>query len=126
MSLTARAPETKVVLREPAYVLADHHDPDWIRVEKVASRFHLMSHRRAVRVYLYATVRDVEALRRFAEDLMKRRKLRAAHRRGRELLEEARRLYPEVFGALMEEFVASTPSRRRRAPRAAPATTRRR
>lgn len=123
MSLTVAAPPTTpVILGPPAYVLDDRHDPDWIRVEKVASRFHLPSHRRAVRVYLYATIRDVEALRRWADDLMVRRKLPRAVARGRRLLAEARENYPEVFAQLMEEFQADDPPRNRyampRAPRA--------
>ena len=104
MPLTLSAPKTPVILGPPAYVLNRRADPDWRRVETVASRFHLPSHRRAVRVYLYATIRDVDALHRWADDLLYRRKLRNAARRGRDHLAEARRKYPEEFAAMMAGF----------------------
>ena len=109
MSLTVCKPVTPVILGPPAYVLDPDHGPDWVRVEKVASRFHLPSHRRAVRVYLYATLRDVEALRRWADDLMRKKKLPRAVARGQRLLAEAREKYPEVFAELMEEFSREAP-----------------
>ena len=55
-------------------------------------------------MYLYATIKDVDALHRWADDLLYRRKLRNAARRGRDHLAEARRRYPEEFAAMMAEF----------------------
>lgn len=104
MPLTLRQVPTRVTIIAPIHRIAADADPNWRRVEAVASRFKLPSHRRAVRVYLYAVLRDVDALRRFADDLLYPRKLRLAVRRGKRILDEARRLDPALMAAVMEDL----------------------
>lgn len=106
MPLTLRQVSTRVTIVAPIHLMASGQDPNWRRVEAVASRFKLPSHRRAVRVYLYAVLRDVGALRRFADDLMYPRKLRNAVRRGRRLLDEARRIDPGLMDAALGDLLS--------------------
>lgn len=104
MSLTVREPITVVTIVAPVHRISTKADPNWQKVEAVASRFKLPSHRVAVRVYLYAVLRDVKALRRFGDPLLYRRKLRNAIRRGKRHLEQAREAEPELFARLMADF----------------------
>lgn len=99
-------PPPAVTIVAPVYQLAAHHDPNWRNVEAVASRFALRSHRTAVRIYLYSTLGDVAALRRWGDHLLYPKKLKAAIRRGRRVLAEADRQDPGFFGRAFPELLA--------------------
>lgn len=108
MPLTLSRPTTPVTIGPPIHVMASDQDPNWRRVEAVASRFGLPSQRVAVRVYLYSVLRDVEALRRYGDHLLYRRKLRNAVRRGRRLLEEARKADPDLMASVLADLMPIT------------------
>lgn len=103
MALTLRTPDRTIPIVAPSHELARHVDPTWRAVEAVACRFALPSHRRAVRIHLYAVLGDMEALRRFGATF-RRCALRRAAGRGAGHLEAALRSHPAVFGPLMAEL----------------------
>lgn len=108
MPLTLQQVPTRPTIVAPVHRMHPDADPDWRRVEAVASRFKLPSHRTAVRMYLYSVLRDVVALRTFGDRLLYPGKLRKAIRKGKGLLDEARRIEPKLMDALMADLGAIT------------------
>ena len=104
MQLTFETPKPPVTIVPAVHRMHPDADPAWRKVEAVACRFKLPSHRTAVRVYLYSVLRDVKAMRKFGDHLLYPGRLRRAIKRGREVLEEARRQDPELMASVLVGF----------------------
>ncbi len=104
LTISAR-PDLVVDLVRPRYVMSVEGNLNRRRVESIASRFALRGQRRAVRVYLYGVLRDVDAIRKYTLNRPFRpRTLRQVVAKGKECLKRARVQDPALFRRLLLEF----------------------